>query len=190
MQNPRSGLRPSLLVIKGPHKGERHLCISRQNRENGQKYIKAGWLDGWLAYKLGSHERGLFSSRWLKSKPWLVSELGACFSESSMSTLLLYQGKYRTCTLPRGLTYCAVHCCRPRIFLKPKLGVPNFRHCVFMVYSPINGKYQEIHPCWRNSIKINSSLLVIIRVHKIHLMKGSGCSRKFKSDKKLVLAKK
>ena len=63
MQNPRSGLRPSLLVIKGPHKAERHLCISRQNRENGQKYIKAGWLDSWLAYKLGSHERGLFSSR-------------------------------------------------------------------------------------------------------------------------------
>ena len=53
-----------------------------------------------------------------------------------------------------------------------------------MVYSPINGKYQEIHPCWRNSIKINSSLLVIIRVHKIHLMKGSGCSRKFYLHKK------
>ena len=186
MQNPRSGLQPSLLVIKGPHKGERHLCISRQNRENGQKYIKAGWLDGWLAYKLGSHERGLFSSRWLKSRPWLVSELGACFSESLMSTLLLCRGKYRSRALPRGLTYCAVHWCRPIIFLKPKLEVPNFRHCIFMVYSPINGKYQEIHPCWRNSIKINPSLLVIISAQ------DSFEERRWmlKSDKKLVLAKK
>ena len=33
--------------IKGPNKGERHVCISGQNRENGQKYIKADALAGW-----------------------------------------------------------------------------------------------------------------------------------------------
>ena len=49
MQNPRLGLAwsgPAAAMIKGPHKGERHVCILGQNQENGQKYIKADALAG------------------------------------------------------------------------------------------------------------------------------------------------
>ena len=47
MQNPRLGLAWSeRAIIKGPNKGERHLCILGRNQENGQKYIKADALAG------------------------------------------------------------------------------------------------------------------------------------------------
>ena len=48
MQNPRVGLACLVCpaMIKGPNKGERHLCILGRNQENGQKYIKADALAG------------------------------------------------------------------------------------------------------------------------------------------------